>query len=251
MAKVAVFDSGLGSLSVIRAIQAATYSDVVYFADRQNFPYGSKSKSELGGIIGDTIAMLQDRFAPDLIVMASNTPSLVLGCAPGVVGVYPPARAAAQASSTKSIAILGTAAAVNSEELGRYIAEQGLPDDIMVCRLDASRLVGLVESGTFLKDARLCRQAVRDTLGGAIKRHSIDAATLSSTHLPFMRRHLESEFPEVKFFDPAECVAAEVAARTAPSERNSLQVYASGDAKEFEQNLAKVGLECSVERLTV
>ena len=45
MAKIAVFDSGFGSLSIIKPIQQAIKSDIVYFADQKNFPYG-KNQSQ-------------------------------------------------------------------------------------------------------------------------------------------------------------------------------------------------------------
>ncbi|MCH8834298.1 MAG: glutamate racemase, partial [Thaumarchaeota archaeon] len=44
MAKIAIFDSGFGSLSIIRAIQKTTKSEIIYFADQKNFPYGKKTK---------------------------------------------------------------------------------------------------------------------------------------------------------------------------------------------------------------
>ncbi len=78
MAKIIVFDSGFGSLSIIRPIQQAVKSDIVYFADQKNFPYGKKSKSQLTKIITKTVSMLEEKFKPDLIVIGSNTPSLLV-----------------------------------------------------------------------------------------------------------------------------------------------------------------------------
>ncbi|NDF27530.1 MAG: hypothetical protein EB153_08290, partial [Nitrosopumilaceae archaeon] len=52
---IAVFDSGLGSLSVIQSIQQATKSEIIYFADQKNFPYGKKTKQDLKKIIKNTI----------------------------------------------------------------------------------------------------------------------------------------------------------------------------------------------------
>ena len=45
--KIAVFDSGLGSLSIIKAIQKKTKCDIVYLADKKNFPYGKKNKATI------------------------------------------------------------------------------------------------------------------------------------------------------------------------------------------------------------
>jgi len=42
--KIAVFDSGFGSLSIIREIQKKIKGELIYFADQKNFPYGGKAK---------------------------------------------------------------------------------------------------------------------------------------------------------------------------------------------------------------
>ena len=78
MAKIIVFDSGFGSLSIIKPIQKAMKSNIIYFADQKNFPYGKKSKSQLSKIIIKTIRLLEKKIEPDLIVMGSNTPSLLV-----------------------------------------------------------------------------------------------------------------------------------------------------------------------------
>ena len=78
MVKIVVFDSGMGSLSIIKPLQKVTKSEIIYFADRKNFPYGKKPKSELRKIIEHSLIMLQERFNPDLIIVGSNTPTLLL-----------------------------------------------------------------------------------------------------------------------------------------------------------------------------
>ena len=59
--KIAVFDSGFGSISVIREIQKIFKGELIYFADQKNFPYGVKSKPELENIIKDTINLLEEK----------------------------------------------------------------------------------------------------------------------------------------------------------------------------------------------
>ena len=76
MVKIVVFDSGLGSLSIIKQYKKYVNAEIIYFADQKNFPYGKKSKKQLEIIIKKTIKLLEKNFSPDLIVMASNTPSL-------------------------------------------------------------------------------------------------------------------------------------------------------------------------------
>ena len=53
--KIVVFDSGLGSLSIIKAIQNKTKSEIIYLADKKNYPYGNKTKTQLYKIITNTI----------------------------------------------------------------------------------------------------------------------------------------------------------------------------------------------------
>ena len=56
--KIVVFDSGFGALSVIKEIQRKVNSDIVYFADQKNFPYGKKSKKQLLEIINQSLDII-------------------------------------------------------------------------------------------------------------------------------------------------------------------------------------------------
>ena len=101
MARIIVFDSGFGSLSVIKPIQKAIKSDLIYYADQKNFPYGKKSKSQLTRIITNRIKFLEEKFKPDLIVLGSNTPSLLIEInKKNVIKVLPPIKMAAKISVT-------------------------------------------------------------------------------------------------------------------------------------------------------
>jgi len=75
---VVVFDSGLGSLSIIKEIQKKTKCEIIYIADQKNFPYGKKSSVELARIIKKTLEKINIEFKPKIIVLASNTPSLLI-----------------------------------------------------------------------------------------------------------------------------------------------------------------------------
>ena len=65
--KIVVFDSGFGSISIIREIHQIFKGELIYFADQKNFPYGEKSKPRLEKIIKDTINLLEEQFSPDLL----------------------------------------------------------------------------------------------------------------------------------------------------------------------------------------
>ena len=73
---IIVFDSGIGSISVIRELKKELPNEnLIYFADKANFPYGKKSQNDLFKIVHNTIKYLE-RFNPKLIIIASNTPTI-------------------------------------------------------------------------------------------------------------------------------------------------------------------------------
>jgi glutamate racemase len=107
MVRITVFDSGLGSLSIIKEIQKIGKSDIVYFADQRNYPYGTKSQAQLASIIKKTINLLEEKFVPEMIVVASNTPSLMLNLqSKKIVDVKPPLKLAQKKSKSKKLEYL-------------------------------------------------------------------------------------------------------------------------------------------------
>ena len=142
MAKIVVFDSGLGSLSIILAIQKISKSEIIYFADQENFPYGGKSHIQLSKIIQKSIKILHEKFNPDIIVIASNTPSIMLNLATKkIMDVKPPLKDAQKKSKTKQVAILATNSAVRSKGLARYIKQNNFPKKIKILKINGSDMV--------------------------------------------------------------------------------------------------------------
>lgn len=252
MVKIAVFDSGLGSLSIINAIQKKCKSEIIYFADQKNFPYGNKSKKQLTVIIKQTIKLLEKNFSPDLIVMASNTPSLMIKIKnKKLIGVYPPLREAMNLSKTKNIAILGTKTAIASKSLSNYIKKFNFSKEKKIYKINSSQLVELVESNKFITNKSYCKKIIKKTLN-EISKNQIDTATLSSTHLSFLKPLLNSEFPQVQFVDPAEIVANNVLAniKKNKSKKNTIKIFTSGDVILFQKNLYKLGIRNKVSFLS-
>ena len=249
MARIVVFDSGFGSLSVIRPIQKAIKSDLIYYADQKNFPYGKKSKSQLTKIITNRIKFLEEKFKPDLIVIGSNTPSLLVEInKKNVVKVLPPIKMAAKISVTGNVAILTTLAAVKSKKLSEFIKRSKLPKRINIKKMNASRLVQLVESAKFIDNQNLCNTVVRKTLSEQFSKYNIDVATLSSTHLPFLLPFLKKQFPLVTFLDPAQEIANKVGKILGKksSKRNSMKIFTSSEPEKFQNHLWKMGIKKKV-----
>ena len=134
MVKIVVFDSGLGSLSIIKPIQKTIKSEIIYFADQKNFPYGKKSKNQLKKIIQNSIKIMEELFDPDLIVMGSNTPSLLFNkiIENKILGVLPPLKHASKISQTKKIAILATKTTISSNELTQFIKKNHISSKVKI-----------------------------------------------------------------------------------------------------------------------
>ena len=249
MSKIVVFDSGLGSLSIIKPIQHMSKLEIIYFADQKNFPYGKKSKIQLKRIILNRIQMLNEKFDPELIVIGSNTPTLLFSdiIKKNIIGVTPPIKEAEKISQTKKIGILATKSVVNSNELSHFLNNQKLSKNTKIIKINASPLVDLVESGSFVNNSKKCTTTIKKILKNIITKNQIDVITLSSTHLPFIKKYLQKEFSTVKFIDPGNDVAKLVKKKIKTNlPKNKLCIYTSSDIKQFQRQLSKINIQNKV-----
>jgi len=252
VARIVVFDSGLGSLSIIKEIQKISKNEIIYFADQENYPYGNKSQAQLRTVIQKTIKFLEKEFTPEIIVIASNTPSLMLELSTQkIVDVKPPLNIAKKITKTKQIGILATKSAIYSKGLSKYIIKNNFSKSFKIFKINGSNLVDLVESGKFHTDKKYCKRIIKKDLE-ILSQQSIDTITLSSTHLIFLRSLLKKEFPKIKFIDPGEKVAQKIFSKIkdSKSKRNSLKIFTSGNVKEFQFKLKKIGIKNKVNFLS-
>ena len=251
MPKIAVFDSGLGSVSIIKPIQKKIRAEIFYFADQDNFPYGAKSISQLKKIMKSSIIKLQKNFDPDIIIVGSNTPSLLLGISTRskIIGVFPPLYKASKMTKTKKIAILATESVVKNKKLTNYI-RRNVPRTIKTIKINASPLVDLVESEKFISEKLFCEKKIKQILKPLLK-ENVDVVTLSSTHLPFLLPLLQKNFPSVKFLDSGEIVASKISTilKNKKSRLQKLRIFASGDTQKFQKKLQRIGIRYKVEPL--
>lgn len=254
MVRIAVFDSGLGSLSIIRAIQKISKTEIIYFADEKNFPYGEKSKKQLEKIMKNSIKMIQENFSPDLIVVGSNTPTIVLNLEnENIIGVKPPLKEAIKITKTKKIGILATKSMIRSKGLSNYIKIADLNSKFKIYKINGSPLVELVESGKFLTNKSYCEQFIIKQLKKYLTEKNIDVITLSSTHLPFLKVALKKQFPNISFIDPADSIAKIVyhKIKNKQNNYNRLKIFCSGDLKNFQNNLLKMKIKNKVNFLSI
>jgi glutamate racemase len=254
MARIAVFDSGLGSLSIIKSIQKVCKAEIIYFADQENFPYGKKTKKQLEKIMKKSIELLEKKFNPELIVIGSNTPTIMLEITnKKIIGVNPPIKEAADKSNSNNIAILATETVVKSKNLSEYIKKCKISKKTKIHKINASNLVQLVESGKFIENKIYCKKIIRNSLKNIFLKNNIDVVTLSSTHLPFLKPILECEFPDIQFIDPAESIANKIfeKMKTRQSKRNVLKIFSSDPTRNFQNNLKSIGIKNKIEFLSI
>lgn len=253
MVKIVVFDSGFGSLSIIKELRKQMRAEIIYFADQKNFPYGMKTIIQLRKIIDKTIVFLKNNFKPDLIIVGSNTPSILLGGykSSKVIGVYPPLHEASKKTQSGTIAILTTHNVVSSKALAKLI-ENNISKKTKVIKIDASSLIELVESGKFINKKQYTENKIKTLLTNYFLDNQVDVVTLSSTHLPFLLPYLYKLFPKIQFLDPAESIVKKIYKYyKTNNDKCTLTIYSSGNISKFKTQLNQIGIKRKIKYLRI
>lgn len=212
---IGVFDSGVGGLTVLRALlERIPDADYLYFGDSARLPYGSKSAATVAHYAVGAAHYLQDRGAELLVIACNTATALALdqikaASRVGVIGVVEPgAQAAAAASRNRRVVVIGTEATVSSHAYRRALEAKGIAAREKACPL----FVPLVEEGWV--EHPVTEQVARIYLSEAFAddfRES-DVLVLGCTHYPLIRSLLGRVAPEhVTIVDSAESTAHAVA----------------------------------------
>ena len=133
---------------------------------------------------------------------------------------------------------MATEGTIRSKGLENQIRRE-VPQNILVTKFNASPIIELIENGTYITNERRTFDVISDVLGDQVDK-KIDVITLSSTHLPFVKRYLNSLLPTVKFIDPAKIIAKDVRKFLAfnrmlrKTGNGRLQMLVSDGKKQFE-----------------
>lgn len=267
-----VLDSGLGGLTVARAILRRLPGErVVYFGDTARLPYGSKTKQTVTSFVRQIVAWGSQHCRPKHVVIACNTASALAllkvrsEFAPlAVSGVVDPgARAAALAAGraeTPSIGVIATEATVRSEAYQRAISTRRRLARIFV--KPTPLIVPMIEEGR-TDDDPVVDLVLRDYLKSLIDR-DITALVLGCTHYPLYAPAIQRIVGDgVRVIDSADQCAEDVARRLADSglsadprlaevmdDRERITAYVTDDPERF-QKLAPRFLGFPVDRPTL
>ncbi len=224
---IGIFDSGVGGLTVVRAVRAALPAeDIVYLGDTARVPYGSKSPDTVVRYSLACAGFLARR-GVKLLLVACNTasahaiPALVDASAVPVVGaVDPGARTAHAASKSGHIGVIGTLGTIRSGAYERAL--RSLNHGATITGQACPLLVPLAEEGW--TEGSVAQAVAERYLGElAAKDPVIDTLVLGCTHYPLLASVLARAAArvfahDVTLVDSASAMAA-AASRLIPAGR--------------------------------
>ena len=206
---IGVFDSGMGGLTVLRALRAALPQEsFVYLGDTARLPYGTKSQHTVQQYAIQMARLLVERRIKALVIACNTATTAALPYLQAllpdmpVLGVVSPgASAAVSATSNQRIAVLATETTIAANAYQQLICEK-LPGVAIHARA-CSVLVALAEEG--MVNNAMAREALLHYLSGVSDE---DTILLGCTHFPVFKPLLKTLLPDtVQVVDSADATA--------------------------------------------
>ncbi len=211
--RIGVFDSGVGGLTVLKAMAEQLPAHYIYFGDTARLPYGTKSAETVARYTIAATRFLEAQNI-DLLVIACNTATALAlaqikdAAHVPVVGVVEPGAAmAAEVSKQHAAIVIATEATVSSHAYRDALQRHGLQALEKACPL----FVPLVEEGWI--EHPVTEQVAKIYLGEATAQapEGADVLVLACTHYPLIAPMLRRIVPEsMAIVDSAESTAREV-----------------------------------------
>ena len=237
---VGIFDSGLGGLTVVKALLAkAPALPIIYFGDTARFPYGTKSAETVIRYAHENVRFLVDHGAEVIVVACNTATATALASLQGAfpVPVYgviePAAEQAARVTKSGRIGVIGTTRTIKTQSYTQSILQR-LPK-AFVTAIACPLLVSMIEDDCPSDEAK--RLVIREYLR-PLKENNVDTLLLGCTHYPLLEPLIRDEMgPHVAIVDPAQSCATLIATtlpplptRTPPRHR----FFASDDTDRFQ-----------------
>jgi glutamate racemase len=237
---IGVFDSGVGGLSVLRAMRAQMPTEaMIYFGDQGHVPYGPRPIEQIQGFSEGITRFLLDQGAK-LIVVACNTASAAAlqylrKTFPDVpfVGMEPAVKPAAEHTHSGKVGVLATPATFQGALYASVV--ERFANGVELLQSTCPGLVQQIEQGNLY--GKETRKILEDALLPMLEK-GIDTVVLGCTHYPFVIPLIQRIVGEsVRVIDPAPSVARqagrllEAGGTKNPNKgRGRVQFYTSGDA---------------------
>jgi glutamate racemase len=239
---IGIFDSGVGGLTVWRAIRRLLPREsLIFLADDAHVPYGEKTPEELQQLTAEIVRFFL-RQDVKLMVVACNTATVyaidhLRQQFPGMpfVGVVPVIKTLASRTRSGRIAVLSTPATSRSDYLKRLVGE--FAPGLEVTNVGCDGLEDLVETGNIR--GRAVTQLLERHLAPVLAARP-DVVGLGCTHDPVLRARIKKILGSgVRVFDPSRPVARRVrqlltlSSELATQEEPTFHFYTTGDAEHF------------------
>ncbi len=224
--KVGIFDSGLGGLTVLKALLNVSQGvEFFYLGDTARVPYGIRSEETVRRYALECASFLRE-FGIDVLVVACNTASarayaLLKKRFPNweVYEVITPAAEEASKVAKRSVGVIGTPSTVGSGVYERKLRE--LRDDLIVRQRATPLLVPLVEEGLF--EGEITERVLRHYLSPW--KGEIDTLILGCTHYPLLKGAIERLFPSWSVIDSAKPLAEKLKGKLRANGKNSVFLH--------------------------
>lgn len=262
---IGVFDSGVGGLSILKALRAELpHDNFIYVADSGFAPYGERDQ---GFVLARARAITrqllkQPELAIQALVVACNTATaaaiqLLRKDHPElpIIGVEPALKPAIALSQTRRIGVMATRGTLNSQKFKTLLAGLAGPAQFICQPCDG--LADAIERNDTGQITALCAQYTQAIGRFGSEPDEVDTLVLGCTHYPFARETLQALVgPQVHLVDNGEPVARQtrrmltsLAPESAPGE---CLLFSTGDPEPL-QNAAQrwLGLDVLVQRLPV
>ncbi|SRR5581483_97332 len=252
-APIGVFDSGVGGLSVLRAIRGQMPEEsVLYFGDQGHIPYGPRPMAQIQDFSETITRFLLDRGAK-IIVVACNTASAAAlkylrQTFPDVqfVGMEPAVKPAAERTETGVVGVLATPATFQGALYASVV--ERFANGVQLLQHTCPGLVQQIEKGDL--DGPETRRILDEALNPMLEKN-IDTVVLGCTHYPFVIPLIERIVGDkVRVIDPAPAVARQTkrlleagglkSLNGARGEHSEIQFYTSGNAESLRSLLPKL-----------
>ena len=210
---IGIFDSGVGGLTVLRAIRdRLPHEPTIYLADLFHFPYGPRYQDEVRGFAFEIIRYLETRDVKLVVIACNTATAAALNQAREqfevpIVGVISPgAQAAVETTQNRRVGVISTEGTMRSQEYLHAIKE--LDPMIGVYQKACPELVDIVESGD--ADSPRAEEVLKRDLA-EIVRLGADTLVLGCTHYPLLKPSIERVYPDAfMLVDSALTTAAKV-----------------------------------------
>ena len=247
---IAVFDSGVGGVSVLRELRALLPRErFYYFGDSANAPYGRKTTEEVRAL---TLAagkkLLEDHDCKALVVACNTATAAAITDLRErypdriIVGIEPALKLACDRHPGGTIGIMATDVTLREQKLAALM--ERVKRDCTVLRVQAPGVVELVEAG---KCDTAEAVALMETLLGPYAA-DLDALVLGCTHYPFMKKAMAQVLGDgVELLDGGEGTARETKRRLAEAgllndgEGELFVENSSGNPEKIRMTLALLG----------